>query len=323
MKNLDKILIKFLILSLILFVFSLFFSKNGKNTPKAIDSALLNPKHSSEVSQIEINVPNQEDGSIILKKQGDFWLLEKDLASGEKIISQADSAIIESFIKKISEIRKLYKVSDKSSDYESFSVSENSGIAVSFIGNNSKMYTKVHFGHSDSLKNRIYFRSDSSKITYECENDFQQYLTAETNYWSEGKIIPEIKNPVQITVKMNESSIAQSSKMKRLDEKSASFSIKSKALLSLRHGQIWPETTINSENYISTLSVQDGNGRLAKLDFFKIQNGDDESYFYRKSLQPSPVDSQENIFAFYSEKAAYEISAWTYEKIIQTVLTAE
>ena len=317
MKNLDKILIKFLILSLILFVFSLFFSKNGKNTPKAIDSAILNPRHSSEISQIEINVPYQEVGSIIFKKQGDFWLLEKDLPSGEKIISQADSAIIESFIKNSSKIRKLYKVSDKSSDYESFSVSENSGITVSFTGNNSKMYTKVHFGHSDSLKNRIYFRSDSSKITYECENDFQQYLTTETNYWSEGKIIPEIKNPVQITVKMNESSIAQSSKMKRLDEKSSGFASKSNTLLSLRHGKIWPETTINSADYISTLSVQDGRGRIAKLDFFKMQNGDEESYFYRKSLQPSPVDSQQNIFAFYSEKAAYEISAWTYVKIMQ------
>lgn len=323
MKNLDKILIKFLILSLILFVFSLFFSKNGKNTPKAIDSAILNPRHSSEISQIEINVPYQEDGSVIFKKQGNFWLLEKTLVSNEKIISQADSAIIESFIKNSSKIRRLYKVSDKSSDYESFSVSENSGIAVSFTGNNSKMYTKVHFGHSDSLKNRIYFRSGASKITYECENDFQQCLTAETNYWSEGKIIPEIKNPVQITVKMNESSIAQSSKMKQLDEKSPGFVSKSNTLLSLRHGKIWPETTINSENYISTLTVQDGSGRLAKLDFFKIQKGDDESYFYRKSIQPSPVDSQENIFAFYSEKAAYEISAWTYEKLIQTVLTAE
>ncbi len=317
MKNLDKILIKFLILSLILFVFSLFFSKNGKNTPKAIDSAILNPRHSSEISQIEINVPYQEGGSIILKKQGDFWLLEKDLASGEKIISQADSAIIESFIKKTSEIRKLYKVSDKSSDYESFSVSENSGITVLFLGNSNKLYTKVHFGHSDSLKNRIYFRSEASKVIYECENDFQQYLTAETNYWSEGKIIPEIKNPVQITVKMNESSIAQSSKMKRLDEKSPEFVSKSNTLLSLRHGKIGPETTINSADYISTLSVQDGSGRIAKLDFFKMQNGDDESYFYRKSLQPSPVDSQQNIFAFYSEKAAYEISAWTYEKIMQ------
>ena len=323
MKNLDKILIKFLILSLILFVFSLFFSKNGKNTPKAIESAILNPKHSSEISQIEINVPYQEVGSIIFKKQGDFWLLEKDLPSGEKIISQADSAIIESFIKNSSKIRKLYKVSDKSSDYESFSVSENSGIAVSFIGNNSKMYTKVHFGHSDSLKNRIYFRSEASKITYECENDFQQYLTAETNYWSEGKIIPEIKNPVQISFKTNEGSVGQPSKTITMDEKSASFSTKSKALLSLRHGQIWSETTINSENYISTLTVQDGSGRLAKLDFFKIQKGDDESYFYRKSIQPSPVDSQENTFAFYSEKAAYEISAWTYEKIIQTILSAE
>jgi hypothetical protein len=322
MKKIDKLLIKLLIFSLILFVVSIFFSKNKKNTPKSIESALLNPKHSSEVSQIEINVLFTEEGNITLKKQGDFWLFEKD-ASGEKIISQADSVIIDSLIKKASEIRKLYKVSDKSSDYESFSVSENSGITVSFIGNDGKLYTKVHFGRSDSLKNHIYFRSEASKITYECENDFHQYLTAETNYWSDGGIIPEIKNPVQISLHMNEGSVDQLSKANTLGEKSSGFAYKSNILLSLRHGQIRPEIAINSANYISTLSVQDGSGRMAKLDFFKKQKGEDESYFYRKSIQPSPVDSQENTFAFYSEKSAYEISAWTYEKIVQTVLANE
>ena len=264
------------------------------------------------------------NSQITLKKQGDFWLFLKSTEeSNEEICAIADTKIIDSLIEKAASLRSLYKITDKERDYLSLGVSENTGRTLAFSKNNDKLYTKIHFGHSDSLKNRIYFRSEASKITYECENDFQQYLTTETNYWSEGKIIPEIKNPVQITVKMNESSIAQSSKMKRLDEKSPEFVSKSNSLLSLRHGKIWSETTINSENYISTLTVQDGSGRLAKLDFFKIQKGDDKSYFYRKSIQPSPVDSQQNIFAFYSEKAAYEISAWTYEKIIQTILSAE
>jgi len=331
LSKLNNFLLKILLASILIFGLSLIFSRNEKSAPKALESALLNPKYKGEVNMITIQAQEKSvstnkkgNSQITLKKQGDFWLFSKFTEeSNEEICAIADTKIIDSLIEKAASLRSLYKITDKERDYLSLGVSENAESTLAFSKNNDKLYTKVHFGHSDSLKNRIYFRSEASKITYECENDFQQYLTTETNYWSEGKIIPEIKNPVQITVKMNESSIAQSSKMKRLDEKSASFSIKSKALLSLRHGKIWSETTINSENYISTLTVQDGSGRLAKLDFFKIQKGDDESYFYRKSIQPSPVDSQENIFAFYSEKAAYEISVWTYEKIMQTVLTAE
>ncbi len=331
MTKLNNFLLKILLASILIFGLSLIFSRNEKSAPKALESALLNPKYKGEVNMITIQAQEKSDSTnkkgnsqITLKKQGDFWLFLKSTEeSNEEICAIADTKIIDSLIEKAASLRSLYKITDKERDYLSLGVSENTGRTLAFSKNNDKLYTKIHFGHSDSLKNRIYFRSEASKITYECENDFQQYLTTETNYWSEGKIIPEIKNPVQITVKMNESSIAQSSKMKRLDEKSPEFVSKSNSLLSLRHGKIWSETTINSENYISTLTVQDGSGRLAKLDFFKIQKGDDKSYFYRKSIQPSPVDSQQNIFAFYSEKAAYEISAWTYEKIIQTILSAE
>lgn len=331
MTKLNNFLLKILLASILIFGLSLIFSRNEKSAPKALESALLNPKYKGEVNMITIQAQEKSDSTnkkgnsqITLKKQGDFWLFLKSTEeSNEEICAIADTKIIDSLIEKAASLRSLYKITDKERDYLSLGVSENTGRTLAFSKNNDKLYTKIHFGHSDSLKNRIYFRSEASKITYECENDFQQYLTAETNYWSEGKIIPEIKNPVQISFKTNEGSVGQPSKTITMDEKSASFSTKSKALLSLRHGQIWSETTINSENYISTLTVQDGSGRLAKLDFFKIQKGDDESYFYRKSIQPSPVDSQENIFAFYSEKAAYEISAWTYEKIMQTVLTAE
>jgi len=329
--KLNNFLLKILLASILIFGLSLIFSRNEQSAPKALESALLNPKYKGEVNMITIQAQEESvstnkkgNSQITLKKQGDFWLFSKFTEeSNEEICAIADTKIVDSLLEKAASLRSLYKITDREKDYLSLGLSENAESTLSFSKNNDKLYTKIHFGVSNSLKNRIYFRSEASKITYECENDFQQYLTTETNYWSEGKFIPEIKNPVQISFKMNEGSVGQPPKATTLDEKSSSFSTKSKALLSLRHGQIWSETTINSENYISTLTVQDGSGRIAKLDFFKMQNGDEESYFYRKSLQPSPVDSQQNIFAFYSEKAAYEISAWTYEKIIQTVLTAE
>lgn len=317
----NKLLFKILLASILIFALSLAFSKKDRNAAKSVESAILNPSHKSEVSLIEIETG--ESGAITLKKQGDFWLLSKEGEKGQTICTIADSKIINSLIENAAKIRKMYTISDKEADQDTFGLSDTVGTSISFLKNAENLCTKVHFGYEDSLKKRIYLRSYNNTSIYECENDFHQFLYAETNYWSEGEIFPEIKNPVQISLQINEGSVGQPSKTITLDEKSASFSIKSKALLSLRHGKIWTETTINSENYISTLTVQDGSGRLAKLDFFKIQKGDDESYFYRKSIQPSPVDSQENIFAFYSEKAAYEISAWTYEKIIQTVLTAE
>ena len=331
MTKLNNFLLKILLASILIFALSLIFSRNEKSAPKALESALLNPKYKGEVNMITIQAQEKSvstnkkgNSQITLKKQGDFWLFSKFTEeSNEEIFTIADSKIIDSLIEKAASLRSLYKITDKERDYLSLGVSENAESTLAFSKNNDKMYTKVHFGLSNSLKNRIYFRSEGKKTVYESQNDFEQYLNTDINYWSEGKIIPEIKNPVQISFKTNEGSVGQPPKTITMDEKSSGFASKSKALLSLRHGKIWPETTINSENYISNLSVQDGSGRIAKLDFFKIQNGDDESYFYRKSLQPSPVDSQENIFAFYSEKAAYEISAWTYEKIIQTVLTAE
>ena len=331
MTKLNNFLLKILLASILIFGLSLIFSRNEKSAPKALESALLNPKYKGEVNMITIQAQEKSvstnkkgNSQITLKKQGDFWLFSKFTEeSNEEICAIADSKIIDSLIEKAASLRSLYKITDKERDYLSLGVSENAESTLAFSKNNDKMYTKVHFGLSNSLKNRIYFRSEGKKTVYESQNDFEQYLNTDINYWSEGKIIPEIKNPVQISFKTNEGSVGQPPKTITMDEKSSGFASKSKALLSLRHGKIWPETTINSENYISNLSVQDGSGRIAKLDFFKIQNGDDESYFYRKSLQPSPVDSQENIFAFYSEKAAYEISAWTYEKIIQTVLTAE
>ena len=309
----NKLLFKILLASILIFALSLAFSKKERSAHKSIESAILNPSYKNEVNLIEIET--REGSSITLKRHGDFWLLSNTFENGNEICTIADSKIISSLLENAGKIRNIYRISDKESDYNSLGLGKNTETCITISQNNIKMYTKVHFGHSDSFTNRIYFRSEASNIVYETQNDFHQYLTSEPNYWSEGTITPEITNPVQFSLKTNEEFIQESSNTKALDEKSPEFTSKSNTLLSLRHGQIWPESTINSANIISTLSIQDGSGRLAEVKFFKMQIGDNESYFYKKSIQASPVDSQENIFAFYSENAVYEISAWTYERI--------
>lgn len=322
MKKLDKLLTKILIFSLILFLFSLFFQNNRRNAPKSIESALLNPKYKNEVAQIEIQIPSQ-NGVINLKKQGDFWLLVKNAGEGKtEITTFADKKLVTSLIEKACEIRKLYQISDKESDFVQLKTSENAGSTVSFTGNDNKMYTKLYFGSTNSLTNRTFVRSQGSKITYETENDLSHFLNSDTNYWSEGEILSGIiskgSNPVEI-------SFEEKSTKSSLNEKSPDFAAKSTSLLSLRHGSIKDEedylSAMQSQNPQPTavLTVQDGSGRSVRIEFFEIeekgQSESEKSYFYKKNIRPSPADSQENSFAFYSENALYEISAWTYGKI--------
>lgn len=322
MTNQNKLLFKILLASILIFAFSLVFSKKERSTQKSVESAILNPSHKNEVNLIEIE--SGEGSQITLKKQGDFWLLSKTIENGNEIYTLADSKIITALLENASKIRKIYKITEKESDYLSLGISEKQKTSISFSQNSDKLYTKVYFGHSDSIKNRIYFRSDSSKTVYETENDIHQFLTKDLNYWSEGGIVPEIKNTVQITLKVEaDSKQSISPRTITLDEKSKDFQSKSHTLLSLRHGNILSEET-SSIKKISTLTLQDGNGRIAKIDFFEKREGftdsSEISYFYKKSVTPSQIDSQENIFAFYSENALYEISAWTYERIQSAVL---
>ena len=326
MTKLNKLLFKILLASILLFAFSLVFSRKGKSEPKSLESALLNPKYKNEVAQIDIQIPSQ-NGAITLKKQGDFWLLVKNAGEGKtEITTFADKKLVTSLIEKACEIRKLYQISDKESDFDQLKTSENTASTVSFIGNNDKMYTKLHFGSTNPLTNRTFVRSQDSKITFETENDLSDFLNSDTNYWSEGEILAglldERANLVEISFKKQDFSKKSVNRGSKLDEKSPDFNAKSNTLVSLRHGSIQSmgdDHSLKTLSPDSILTAQSGNGRQIELRFFKISNPEtnEESYFYTRSLKPSPVvDSQENSFAFYSENAVYEISAWTYDRII-------
>lgn len=351
MKKIDRLLAKFLAATVILFAVSLVFSKKEKNAPKAVQSAILNQKYKNEVSEIEI-AKNGGQGSdkITLKKMGDFWLLTaQDKTNGREFCTIAEVKIVTSFLKNCAKLRSMYTISDRISEYNLFSVDENNGTIVSFLLGDGIMCTKVYFGAVNPLKNRIYLRSESISTVWECENDFQQFLTTDSNYWLAGELLPEITNPVSLIFTENGKTLS-------LDEKSDGFSAKARTLLSLRHGAVRSEEishdaeledgvetaesfangaelsdrTENAESFVSniavaTLTVQDGNGRLARIEFFEEQDSDgkegEESYFYTKSVTPSEIDSPETRFALYAEQAAYEISAWTFERVRNVLIS--
>lgn len=312
MRNTDKILCGILALSFGIFILSTIFQNKEKSSPKAVESAILNQKYKDDVSVIKIE--NHARGSSIkIERRGELHLLsaEKD---GKSITAPADSTIVNSLLEKAAKIRKFYKISDKTADQEIFSVSETNSDSISFIGKDGSLYTKVRFGHSDSLTGRIYARPEGSKTIYEIEDEFRQYLSQETNYWSDGRIMGEIKNPVSVT-------FVREGKTALMDEKTEGFSARAGSLLSLRHGQVFPEDTTEGMRAISSIFVQDGNGRTALIKFYERIGGlgadGDVSYFYTKKIGPGETDSKETASALRSESACYEISEWTYMSLFK------
>ena len=252
MEKMNKLLLKILLLSFLIFLLSIKFSNKERRQQKSVVSAILNPSHKNEIDLIEINEIGSDE-KMVLKNQGEFCVLFR-----ERICTIADSKIISTFLENAVKIRKIYEVTGKEEKYGEFGVAgeeiyeerkaEDSNDApkidgerfysVSFFKNRENICAKLYFGRSNSLKNRIYIRSENSKIIYETENDFRQFLTTDIAYWADGEIFPEIRNAVQVKFSKKDGY------SKILDEKSENFASSAYTLLSLRHGKIFFEPNL-------------------------------------------------------------------------------
>ncbi len=313
MNKTERLLIKFLIPSAIIFTLSLIFPTGKKNAQKTVKSAILNPKYKDDLSEIKITVSND---SILIKKYEDLWLMTKKNGD-EETSTLADSAIINSLVEKAIKIQNMYKISDKKSNFDALKVTESNSTSISFIGKDNKLYTKVHFGYKNSLLNRIALRAENSNSVFEAENLFDQYLNCDINYWADGLILNEASNPLYITFSDEKTDLKTS-------ETNASFSETKKTLTSLRHGRILHKGDLKNMSFESKLIMQNGDGRIVKIYFYKENaskirgtktENDEGSYFYTRSFIPSPLDSKERAEALKKDDALYEISSWTYERI--------
>ena len=311
MRRIDRTLTKILAVSCVVLALSVIFPSRERRAPKPVLSALLSKKRADSIRAVEIQ---RDGGRILLKNHGEFWVLSKQDDGGE-ITTCADKKIISSLITNFTNIIKMYKISDSKGDFDSFFLRGDSAASVSFLTDDDNVSTKIYFGDYYPLTNRIVVSSDSSGAIYEAEDSFHQYLTTDINYWSEGRIIAETGSPVQISFSRYDGAAALSPVT--LDEKSDDFRSVAETLLSLRHGSVLGAGGAPGGGRVSSLVVQGGGGRIARLDFFAGAEREDEvSYFYTKSVVPSEADPQETRFALYSESAVYEISGWTYERIL-------
>lgn len=262
------------VFSFFLFCFS--FSAGKKNSVNSIKSALVNPSYSENIEKIIVQ-SSQE--ILVLKSEGKWWSCEN-----RGIKTFADKKTVSNFIKNLSKIRNMYKISDSLNGRIGLGLTEGSAQIVTVVGSNGKILSKLYFGASDSLSSRITVAAEKGKICYETEDDFSAYLKTDVNFWSIPEIFFAIKNPSNL--KLSSADLH--------------------TLLSLRHGKIYganafPENAV-FEKSITLFGQYDS---LQRVDFYKSKAQEGFEYFYSQTVEPQVV----------KDNAVFEVSSWTYERL--------
>lgn len=319
---------------------TLFVSNEKSSKQKSFDSALVNPKYKDEISSAVIQTPS---GEISIEKNGDFYLVKKD-----ETVGFADSKIAELMSENFCKIRKIYKISSKNSQdvYKNkqtgftFSLQNNtssqgfeikSSLAqITFYDSSKNEISNVNFTSQNNLLGRIEFSAKNG--VFETKDDISQFLTADFNYWSDGNLFPEVKNPVKISYQIfghnyNSSVIpnerkesgkrdvsAQHDSFFSVTDSDEKFSSVSSFIKSLRHGNLSSLDFSNGNLQLySSLVAEDGGGRVSVLTFKKSPDG---TYFLcSKKIMPSPLDSKETASSLESQNTVFEISGWTVKSI--------
>lgn len=324
-KDLNKLLFVVFCFSILIFILTFFFSNDSFSRQKSVDSALLNPKYKNDVSLILIqDEANDSENEISIKKADEIFFVEQ----GGKT-DFADQKIIELLLGNFTKIRKLYKINsngykDVKKNAQGNRTNINDSLknntvcegfssrksTVSFYDSKNSLLSQISFFSQNQLLNRITIFSSS--VFYEIEDDISQFLTQNFNYWADGSLFPEIKNPVKMTYSLQKTENSFSKQVSFSDGDAAFSALKSE-ILTLRHGNAI-DIQFDFSSFYSSLRIEDGSGLVSVLSFQQMPDG---NFICSKKIFSSE-SNQKNLKSFQSINSVYEISSWTLKKIEST-----
>lgn len=270
---------RFLIItaSISFILFCVSFTAGRRTSPRPVQSALLNPSVREKISLVLIQ---EKDKQLVLKSSEGRWFCESD-----GITTSANPELVNIFLDRLSKIRKMYKISDRKEAMAELGLAGDDSKTVVLVDSAQKTAARLSFGQEDSLTSRIAVATLGGKVSYETENDVSPYLYADINFWTEPEIFFAIKNPSNLS--LSESDLH--------------------TLLSLRHGKILSraELPLNAEKTRSAVLIGQYNFSQ-RVNFYRCLNNGTEEYFYTQDFYPNTLDAN----------ALYEISGWTYQRLI-------
>ena len=269
---------KFRLQIFLLALVALYFISAPKSE-KSFKSAFLNPKYDID----ELTLSDPQNGSLVIKKVGSFWFgqAERPVETQNNLYYICDSFMVEQFIKNLKSLVNVYEVSNKK-NLSAFGLEDGQSFYLC-AKKGGKEVTSVNFGKVDSMK-RIFFSVPKRQKIFSVQSDFlAPYLSVNENFWASPEIFPK-------------DLVGADKKYRR-----------GKAALLSAQEINWEGATVK------TYDAQDGN--LYKALFLKKTDGD---YYYILQVSPSAQRSQEEKEALKKLNAVFNVSAWTFERVIES-----
>lgn len=304
----NKNLFLYIIILIFTVTYILSFSKNktGKDYRKQKETELVNEKYENKINMFQIK---QGRKLLTLNKKQDFWTVKYDNASLEEL--PADNKKIDSFIKQLIALRKVYKVADKPGKDNNFGLDDENTLTIRYYLEDDSFYDLI-FGTTDFSRTYRYFMTGSSLSVYQIDSSLDSFLSTSVQNWSDPNIIS-----TSILGSLNEKDV-QSVKIIQdnityfLNHSNTNdFYSKINKLLSLRHGGF----ALPTEDFIADFSmeIELGNKNWVLLQVSKDANIEND--FILKLDYYIESNQSKNKYTFYSK-----ISSWTYKSIKEITL---
>lgn len=290
---------------LFLYVVSFIFDKTS---PEKVTSALVNPKYAEEIKKFSVE---STDGSLEFFLFQDVWFGVK-----ENMVFPLFQGVATELIENLTKIREMYVITKKASkeDLKNFSLDENNSVKIKCETLQGESIATVYFGSHNFSGDKIYVRGKTSTV-YEIQDEFFSWLSVSPRQWADMELIPkslvgniDSKDIQRISVSFyNESKVSYPS--------SVGYEDFSNTILSLRAGNIFSKKEIILDNQIGSIELDLGTGGKIILSFY--QNNQENSVYYVDFQGVTGVAEKEKTELLNKGDYILEISAWTFNRIIE------
>lgn len=306
--KLNKTLILSIITVLLFFTYILSFNSHFTKTDSSvkIQTELVNEKNINRITKFQFR---QGNASLYLIKTDDFWIIKTDEES--KVAIPADTQKVEAFIKNLTQMRTIRKLSEKITDFNNYGFEDYTTIFLRYYLEDDA-FSELTFGGQDFALSTRYLMVPSKALVYELDDSLDKYLDLSVQNWSEPTIISQ-----NVAGKFDETDVQRITVSEKNKEQPVAllynlsvneYYTKVSKLLSLRHGGIGE--SIASDTPELVLKMELGNKKWITLNFFEST---EENEFIVISQYYSELLGKK--YSFTSK-----ISLWTYNSIKEIIL---
>ena len=301
----DRVL--YIVVAVLALTFGLSFVKSCTSTDsrEVIKSALVNPKNGDLITGFELTSAGEKLSLTKTRnKDNDYWVLSVN--DGEKTLP-ADSKRVTNFIKELTNIRNMYKLSDKNTIDAAFGLTDSSAFYVKYYYGDT--FHTLTFGNQDFSLTGRYLMTDAKATVYEIDSSLDSYITLSVQNWSEALLISQEVLGAVKTADVQSIKVYSEEKSGRIEDV--------EKLLDLRHGGLpevataaVPEALVGHAAMEIILEL--GNRSSITLEIYPASS---EGEYHVKAMYKNDDKENRPPLTYYSK-----ISQWTYSKIKEITL---